>query len=83
MDPTVKLADLKVGDKAKILGFNPGSISYQQKLLAMGLVPDAEFIVVRIAPLGDPIELRIHNFSLCVRRKEGEILQLERMGRIA
>lgn len=75
------LADLRVGDRVKILGFNPAHSmgTYQQRLLAMGLVPETEFVVIRIAPLGDPIEIRVHNFSLCVRKREGAILRLERL----
>ncbi len=76
------LSDLKVGDRVKILGFNPASsqTAYLQRLLAMGLVPDTEFTVIRVAPLGDPVEIRVHNFSLCIRKQEAAILQLERVG---
>lgn len=73
------IADLKVGDKVKILGFNSGYSAYQQKLLALGLVPNTEFSVTRVAPLGDPVEIRVRNFSLCLRKREGSILQLERV----
>lgn len=75
----VNLFDLKVGDKVKVLGFNPGNVSYLQRLLSMGLVPNAEFTIIRIAPLGDPVELRIHHSYFCVRKKESAILQLERI----
>ena len=76
---TIHLASLQSGDKARILGFNPGNPAYQQRLLILGLVPGAEFIVVRVAPLGDPIEIRIQNISLCIRKQEGSVLQLERI----
>ncbi len=75
----VKMTDLRVGDVVKILGFIPVNLTYQKKLLAMGLVPDSIFKVIRVAPLGDPIEIRVHHFSLCVRRQEGMVLQLERV----
>ncbi len=73
----IHLADLHVGDTARVLGFNPGNPAYIERLLAMGLVPDTEFMVRRVAPLGDPIEIKFHNFSLCIRKKEGEVLRLE------
>jgi Fe2+ transport system protein FeoA len=76
---SVNLVDLRAGDKVKILGFNPGNIGYQQKLLSMGLVPNAEFTVIRVAPLGDPVQLRIQHSFLCVRKKEAAILKLERI----
>lgn len=79
MGNKIKLIDLKAGDRAKILGFNPGNTGYQLRLLAMGLIPNSEFTVIRVAPLGDPVELRLHHSSLCVRRQEGSILKLERI----
>ncbi len=75
----VALSELRVGDKAKILGFNPGKVGYLQRLLSMGLVPEMEFVVARVAPLGDPVEIKMNHFSLCVRKHEGSILQLERV----
>jgi ferrous iron transport protein A len=76
----IVFADLQIGDTAKILGFNPGKREYQQRLLAMGLVPNRELTLVRRAPLGDPIEIRVQQLFLCLRQQEGAILQLERVG---
>ena len=76
----VKLADLKIGDKVKVLGFNSGSRAFVQKLLAMGFIPETEFEMIRIAPLGDPVELKTAYSTICVRRAEAsEILCLERI----
>lgn len=71
--------DLQVGERAKILGFNSVNKLYLQKLLSMGLIPNTEFTVIRVAPLGDPVELRVHHFSVCIRKQEAEVLQLERI----
>jgi len=49
--------------------------NYRYKLLSMGLMPGAKFEVVRVAPLGDPVELLINDFSLSLRKKE--LLQFE------
>ena len=75
----LSLSALKVGDRAKILGFKAGNVSYQQRLLSMGLVPKLEFTVVRVAPLGDPVEIKIRNFFLCLRKDEADILELEQL----
>lgn len=80
----LKLSDLRVGDSAKVLGFSSDAAnsSYQQRLLALGLIPDAEFTVVRVAPLGDPVELCLKQFSkfrLCLRKQEASILKLKRL----
>jgi len=77
------LAELKVGERARVRGFKSGCMAYQLRLLAMGVVPEAELTILRVAPLGDPIQLKIQNFSICLRRKEADILELERVGCVA
>lgn len=76
---TLSLSDLKPGEQAKVLGFKSGNYSYQLRLMAMGLRPDMEFTLVRRAPLGDPIQIRLHHHSLCLRKAESAILQIERI----
>lgn len=71
--------DLKVGDKARILGFHPGNKHYQHRLLTLGLIPTVEFTVNRVAPLGDPVELRLQDFSLCLRKQEAAMLHIEKL----
>lgn len=75
------LIDLKVGESARILGFNPGNPHYRQRLLALGFIPERKFTIIRKAPLGDPIEVRLHNQSIhnsfCLRLEEAQILLVE------
>ena len=73
------IKELAVGDTAKIIGFLETKSPYRKKLLAMGMVPGTEITVVRIAPLGDPIEVLVRGSSLILRKSEAEILQLERV----
>lgn len=79
MSMSVSLAELKVGERAKILGFKPGKTAYRQRLLALGFIPESEFTIVRIAPLGDPIEIQLNNTLLCLRKQEGSIMEIERL----
>lgn len=74
------LAELRKGEKARIVAFKPGGAPcYRQKLLAMGLVPGTSIVVNQIAPLGDPFELSVHDGTrVSVRKKEGCILLVER-----
>jgi ferrous iron transport protein A len=76
----ISITELKTGEKAKILGFKPGLMPYLHRLLSLGLTPDTELTLVRAAPLGDPIEIRVHDFFLCLRKQEALILDLERIG---
>jgi len=73
-----KFSNLQPGDNCNVVGFTEGSTSYRSKLLAMGLVPGVTFRVVRKAPLGDPVEIQVNGFRLCLRRKEAEMLKVER-----
>lgn len=75
----IKLKDLKIGDCVRVIGFEPFQKAYRHKLLAMGLVPGTRLQLIRIAPLGDPFEFRVRGFSLCIRRNEAVILQLEKI----
>ena len=72
-----RLRDLAVGSHGRILGYDQGSGSYRQKLLAMGLNPGAEFIITRQAPLGDPVELEVRGFHLSLRKVEADALTVE------
>jgi len=46
------------------------------RLMEMGLVPGAPIRVVKVAPLGDPIQVCIHNYHLALRRTEARSIQV-------
>ncbi len=73
------LKDLVVGETAKVIGFSKEGRAYRKRLLAMGLTPKTEFTVVRLAPLGDPVEITLRGFSLTLRKKEADILKIEKL----
>lgn len=50
-----------------------------QRLLDLGLVPGAEFEVIREAPFGDPIEIRLQGASIALRKHEGDQLTVEEL----
>lgn len=43
----------------------------------LGATPGVEFEVVRIAPLGDPVEIRVRGSFISVRRNEAELIEIE------
>lgn len=62
----------------KIIGFSPEiSPAYRQKLLSLGMLPGSSFNVVRLAPLGDPIQIEARRVSLVVRKKDLDLLTLD------
>ncbi|MDW8319584.1 MAG: FeoA family protein, partial [Anaerolineae bacterium] len=56
------LKDLQVGERARVVGFREAGGVYRRRLLAMGLTPGAELVVTRLAPMGDPVEIRVRGF---------------------
>lgn len=71
------LGELTPGSRGRIVGFGRGDRGFRKKLLAMGLTAGTEFQVVRVAPLGDPLEIRVRGFCLSLRRGEAAIVQVE------
>jgi ferrous iron transport protein A len=68
------LDQLRPGDKAQISHYLIASSPLRRRLLALGLVPGCQFEVLRRAPLGDPIEVRVRHTSLALRREEAAVL---------
>ena len=75
------LSEMQPGEVGRIMGFHPGDRAYRQKLLSMGLTPNTYFKVVRRAPLGDPIQIRVHAYYLSLRQSEASALKIERVSK--
>jgi ferrous iron transport protein A len=76
----MKFSELQAGDHARIVRFDESmDHCYRHKLLSMGLTPKTEFIFIRKAPLGDPIQIEVRGFSLVLRKKEIDGLVIEKI----
>lgn len=60
------LKEVKRGQTAKITAVG-GDGALRQHLLDMGLIPDVEVTVVKYAPMGDPVQVRLHGYELTLR----------------
>lgn len=67
---------LNIGDSAVVVGYRPCDPSYRQQLLSMGLTPQTTIQLVRRAPLGDPVVIKLRNYELTLRQGEANILKL-------
>lgn len=67
LEPTEKGRIVRVGGRKRI----------RQRLLDMGFVAGAELEVQRVAPLGDPVEIRVKGYDLALRKEEAENIQVE------
>ena len=70
------LRELGVGKSAVIRQVG-GDGALRQHFLDMGMVPGAEVTVVKLAPMGDPMELQIHGYELTLRLSEAEQIAVE------
>lgn len=72
----MNLAKLKPGEKAKITAI--GSIGpLRRRLMDMGVLVGVEVKVLKVAPMGDPIEVSIKSYNLSLRKNEAEGIAVE------
>ncbi len=71
-----KLSELRPGDKARV-AFVSGGMPIRRKLMEMGLTSDAVVEVVRTAPLGDPIQIKVRGYCLSLRKSEADRVEVE------
>jgi ferrous iron transport protein A len=71
----MKLSDLKPGQEAIIGEFESNDIFL--KLMEMGCVPGERIFLEQVAPLGDPISIKISGYSLSLRLNEAEHINVE------
>ena len=69
------IKDLPAGKSATILKVG-GDGALRQHFLDMGLIQGAEVTVIKYAPMGDPIELRIHSYELTIRLSDAEQIEI-------
>ena len=70
------LKELEIGESATIKTVG-GSGALRQHFLDMGMIPGAEVTVVKLAPMGDPMELQIHGYELTLRLAEADQIEIE------
>lgn len=70
------LAALPVGGNAVVSRVR-GERAVVRRLLEIGLVPGTKVTLSRVAPMGDPIELKLRNFALSIRRSEALGVEVE------
>ncbi|MBN2830113.1 MAG: metal-dependent transcriptional regulator [Candidatus Cloacimonetes bacterium] len=75
---TTTIKHLRIGETATIKGYALDTDpEYKSKLLRMGLIKNTKLKVVRVAPLGDPIEISINNYHIILRKEEAKCVEVE------
>lgn len=71
------LSNLKVGEKAKILKLDVQNKEIRRHLLDMGLTRGTEVKIKKKAPIGDPIDLELRGYELCVSKSDLSKIEVE------
>ncbi|MDR1195384.1 MAG: ferrous iron transport protein A [Endomicrobium sp.] len=78
MEEIKKLSALKIGQAGKVKSISSkcGS-TLKKRLLDMGCVAGCVIKVQKLAPLGDPVEITVKNYSLSLRKEEADAIEVE------
>ena len=72
------LRDGKTGMKFKIAEI--GDSALKERLMTMGLIPGTKVQILRSAPLGNPIAIRVRSYNLAIRKADAEKIAVEQVG---
>ena len=76
------LKDLKAGQSGSVTRLG-GDGALRQHFLDMGLIPGTEVTVIKFAPMGDPVEVRLHGYELTLRLADAEQIEITRVAQNA
>jgi len=71
----ITLKEMRIGDSGVVAGIgSKGPV--KRRLMEMGVTPGADIKVVKVAPLGDPIEVTLRGYELSLRKDEAEQIKV-------
>lgn len=71
------LSDLEVGQKARVLKLNETNKAIRRHLLDMGVTRDTVVTIKKIAPMGDPIDISLRDYELCICKEDLSKIEVE------
>ncbi len=71
----MNLTNLPIGANAKVVAVN-GNNAISKRLMEMGVVPGVSLHIVKSAPFGDPLEIRLLGYHLAMRKTEAETIEV-------
>lgn len=72
--PTLK--EVKRGETVKVVKVH-GEGAVKRRIMDMGITKNTEIYVRKVAPLGDPIEVRVRGYELSLRKADGEMIEVQ------
>jgi Fe2+ transport system protein FeoA len=72
---TMNLTNMPIGESAKVTAVN-GNNQITRRLMEMGVVPGASVRMIKSAPFGDPLEIRVRGYHLAMRKSEADQIEV-------
>jgi Fe2+ transport system protein FeoA len=72
------LDKLQMGTNARLLNIR-SSAALRSRLLELGMTPGTDVSIVRVAPLGDPIEVKVRGYRLTLRKKDAALINCQKI----
>lgn len=72
-----RLSTLGYGDHCLVAEISAENAELRSRLYALGVIPGSRLQVLRFAPLGDPMQVKVGNSFISIRKSEAEIIEVE------
>ena len=74
----MKLSSLKKGEVGRVVCVNVSDVCLKKRMIDMGITRGVEIKIKKIAPLGDPIDIELRGYELCLRKKELNFIEVDK-----
>ena len=71
------LSELEVEQKARVLKLNEENKAIRRHLLDMGITRGVEITIKKVAPMGDPVDIQLRDYELCLRKEDLSKIEVE------
>ena len=75
----MKLSELKKGEKGQVIGVNCFSDALKRRMLDMGVTEGVVVCVKKIAPFGDPVDIELRGYELCLRKSDLSNIEVKKL----
>ena len=74
---TSPLSTASLGDHCVVLHIDPQPPELRSRLYALGIIPGSRLEILRQAPLGDPVQVRVGGSYISIRKAEAEVITVD------
>lgn len=75
----MKLSELKKGEIGKVVSIDNLSSSLKRRMLDMGITKGVEVKIKKVAPFGDPIDIELRGYELCLRKNDLNSVEVNKL----